>query len=219
VDDLAERIVDAMHAIHGRHPGFRAAHAKGSCCLGTFVASAEAASLCIAPHFQGEEVSVTVPSRTARVAQIGPTALATNAEAQRRLRDLLPAVDRGEFVQPSKATVREHLTSWLPTIRTTVRPSTYRSYAGHVEHHLSPAIGKARLQPLDSERLNALYADLLERGLAPATVRRIHATLSRALKDAVRWKRLVRNPAADADPPTVSPPRRRCGPARRRHRP
>ena len=58
--DQAERIVDAMNAIHGTHPGFRAVHAKGSCCRGTFVATPEAASVCIAPHLQGDEIPVTV---------------------------------------------------------------------------------------------------------------------------------------------------------------
>jgi catalase len=60
VSDLSQRIVDAMNAIHGVHPGFRAVHAKGSCCRGTFVASQEAARICNAPHFQGDELPVTV---------------------------------------------------------------------------------------------------------------------------------------------------------------
>jgi catalase len=60
VSDLSERIVDNMNAIHGAHPGFRAVHAKGSCCRGTFSASSEAAALCVAPHFQGDDVPVTV---------------------------------------------------------------------------------------------------------------------------------------------------------------
>jgi catalase len=57
--DLSERIVDAMNAIHGTHAGFRAVHAKGSCCRGTFVPTKQAAELCMAPHFQ-TEVPVTV---------------------------------------------------------------------------------------------------------------------------------------------------------------
>ena len=60
VDDLSERIVDALNAVHGVHTGFRAAHAKGSCCRGSFVAAAEASGLCVAPHLQGAEVPVTV---------------------------------------------------------------------------------------------------------------------------------------------------------------
>ena len=60
MSELATRIVDAMNAIHGVHPGFRAVHAKGSCCTGTFVATPEAAVLCTAPHLQGDEIPVTV---------------------------------------------------------------------------------------------------------------------------------------------------------------
>jgi catalase len=58
--NLSEQIVETMHAIHGRHPGFRAVHAKGLCCSGTFTATPDAAALCTAPHFQGEDVGVTV---------------------------------------------------------------------------------------------------------------------------------------------------------------
>jgi catalase len=49
-----------MNAIHGVHPGFRAVHAKGSCCRGSFVATPEAARFCLAEHFQGDEIPVTV---------------------------------------------------------------------------------------------------------------------------------------------------------------
>lgn len=60
VEDLSERIVDLMNEIHGRHPGFRAVHAKGVCCRGTFTAFPEARQICVASHFQGEEIGVTV---------------------------------------------------------------------------------------------------------------------------------------------------------------
>ena len=57
--ELAERIVDAMNAIHGVHSGVRAVHAKGLCCHGTFAAAPDVASLCVAEHLQGQEVPVT----------------------------------------------------------------------------------------------------------------------------------------------------------------
>lgn len=52
-DDLSERLVDALNATYGRHPGHRAAHAKGVLCAATFTATSEAAGLSIAPHFDG----------------------------------------------------------------------------------------------------------------------------------------------------------------------
>jgi catalase len=57
---LAERCVDAINAISGSHPGYRAAHAKGTLCAGTFTPSPDAAALSRAAHLQGEPVRVTV---------------------------------------------------------------------------------------------------------------------------------------------------------------
>ena len=58
--ELYEHIVDAFNAIFGTHPGYRAAHAKGIVCEGTFTPAAAAASLSRAPHFQRDSVPVTV---------------------------------------------------------------------------------------------------------------------------------------------------------------
>lgn len=53
------RAVDAAQRAFGRHPGFRALHAKGILCAGTFAATPEARELTSAAHMQGEPVPVT----------------------------------------------------------------------------------------------------------------------------------------------------------------
>jgi catalase len=58
--DLYERIVDAANALYGSHPGTRALHAKGTWCAGTFTATAEAAEICRAPHFQGDPTAALI---------------------------------------------------------------------------------------------------------------------------------------------------------------
>jgi catalase len=60
VDPLAEEAVEAVHQIGGKHPGYRAVHAKGILCKGSFEAGPEAAGLTRAAHMQGERVPVTV---------------------------------------------------------------------------------------------------------------------------------------------------------------
>src|SRR5258708_33783963 len=59
-DGLAERLVAAINSVHGEHPGFRAAHARGICAAGTFTATKEARGLTRAAHMQGQQVPVTV---------------------------------------------------------------------------------------------------------------------------------------------------------------
>jgi integrase len=61
-----------------------------------------------------------------------------------------------------------------------------------------------RLQALSGGHLNGFYRELEQAGLAPATRRLTHAILRRALRDAVRWGRIARNPADMADPPARS---------------
>jgi catalase len=57
---LAEDAVDAMNEASGRHPGHRAAHAKGTLLSGTFTATPVAARLTRAAHMQGDPVRATV---------------------------------------------------------------------------------------------------------------------------------------------------------------
>jgi catalase len=57
---LAEQIVDALNVLFGAHPGYRAAHAKGMICEGTFRPARAAATLSRAPHLQGGLVPLTV---------------------------------------------------------------------------------------------------------------------------------------------------------------
>jgi hypothetical protein len=48
------------------------------------------------------------------------------------------------------------------------------------------------------------YVDETQPGLSPRTVRYIHTIIHAALKDALRWSRVVRNVADAATPPSVS---------------
>lgn len=117
----------------------------------------------------------------------------------------------GSFVELSRQSVEGFMTEWLSTIEPTVRPSTLHSYKRNLTVHVVPNIGQLKLQQLDAGTLNGLYAHLLAgtdtsaSGLSPRSVRYVHTILHRALKDAVRWQRLARNPADAADPPRVNP--------------
>ena len=135
----------------------------------------------------------------------------TRREAQAAMSKVAVAVEEQTHVASSRLTVRDYLTKeWLLAIEHTIRPTTYGSYVSHVECHILPALGSVQLQKLSPAQINALYAKLIAGGrrngkpLAPLTVRHVHAVLHRALKDAVRWGRLARNPADLADPPRVT---------------
>ena len=140
------------------------------------------------------------------------TGYASKREAEEELSKALASITYATYTQPSKMLVGEFLKKeWLPVIESTVCPTTFLSYRGHVERHLVPALGRVPLQQLSGAQINAFYVKLLGQGgddgkrkVSPSTVRRIHATLHRALKDAVRWNKIPRSPADAADPPRAA---------------
>jgi integrase len=150
-------------------------------------------------------------------AQRTKAGFATQREAEMALTTLLSTIHDGTYVTPAKLTTGTYLTDiWLPSIAATVQPTTYAGYKSHVERQLVPRLGSIPLQKVTAPKINAFYAELAkdgkvprkkdekpgERGgLASNTIRRVHATLSGAMNDAVRWGYLARNPAAMANPP------------------
>jgi integrase/ribosomal protein L37AE/L43A len=145
--------------------------------------------------------------------QIARGGYRTQAEAKAARAAMVTKTNEGHYVHSGRLTLGDFLVkTWLPAIRTTVRPSTLNSYTCHVNKHIVPELGTKRLRDLSGEMINDFYAKLAESGkligeedgLAPASVRRMHCTLHRALRDAVRWDHLSRNPADAADPPKAS---------------
>lgn len=140
----------------------------------------------------------------------------TRKEAERGLTELLSRLGRGVYVEASRATTGDYLREWLGAIETrSLRPSTASSYRMLVETHLIPRVGSIPLQQLSAPHLNGCYADMLtsgrrhgKGGLSPRTVRYAHSVMRKALADAVRWNRLIRNVADLADPPRKSATRR-----------
>ncbi len=57
---VVAQLVETMRALAGSHPGFRAAHAKGIVCSGTFRASPDARRVSKAPHLQGQPVPTVI---------------------------------------------------------------------------------------------------------------------------------------------------------------
>jgi integrase len=96
--------------------------------------------------------------------------------------------------------------TWLAAARTSVRPQTWKVYDQYARSHIIPSLGRTKLRSLRPDASQAFYASKLAEGLAPNTVRKIHAVLHRALKMAVIWNYLPRNVADDADKPAA--PRR-----------
>ena len=151
---------------------------------------------------------------TGRPRQVSKGGFRTRKEARDALLEAQAALRSGTFVEPSKRTVGSYLLEeWLPENQPPrLRPSSFANYTIYTRTHVVPRLGDIELQRLTPSNLSAFYRALLTdarrdgQGLAPKTVRNIHAMLHRALRDAVRLGYLVRNVADAVTPPRGASP-------------
>jgi integrase len=147
-------------------------------------------------------VSAGVDPTTGRYARVIRTVRGTKREARSALHQLEVEVANGR-VGVEDPTVAELLERWLEHVEDLGRsPATIYNYRRYVTKELTPVIGSLRLSKLTAGHLDRLYSALRRRGLAPATIRQIHAIMRAALHQAVRWGLVSRNVASLASAPS-----------------
>jgi integrase len=103
-------------------------------------------------------------------------------------------------------TVARWLRYWLIS-RTSIRPSTLRSYQHHVDAHLIPHLGRLQVSELTGRHVAAMFRTLAAtdtgrgRPPTPGTLHRIRATLRAALNAAIRDDLRSDNPARHVELP------------------
>ena len=138
----------------------------------------------------------------------------TRKAAEQALREELARRDQGITVAPGRTTLSAFAARWLDHVRMTRDEGTAVEYGRYLHNHVLPVLGGLQLRDLQPLHLSDLYARLLQGGrldgrpggLSARTVRNVHKTLHRMLHQAVRWRLLAVNPAADLElPPVVEP--------------
>jgi integrase len=86
------------------------------------------------------------------------------ADAERELRTLLGAVDKGVVADAGKLTVGDWLKQWIEEARHTVSRKTWERYAEIVDKHLLPALGTHQLAKLAPVHIQGFYSEALKSG-------------------------------------------------------
>jgi integrase len=129
----------------------------------------------------------------------------TRADVSKKLTKAMADRDGGLVFDAGALTVGEYLGRWLSdSIRGTVRISTFERHEQIIRGHLTPALGRVKLKTLTPAHVRSLHREKLDSGLSPATVRKIHSTLHKALSQAVADGLIPRN-AADVKAPRPAP--------------
>lgn len=126
----------------------------------------------------------------------------TKKDAQKYLNGVLREKDLGRFCEPTRSTLNAFLERWLAdAVKPRVRLRTHDSYEGMIRRYIREGLGPKKLQNVTALDVQNLYGRLLERGLSPATIRRLHNVLGSAFKQAVKWSLIGQNPMVNVEAP------------------
>src|SRR5215210_805989 len=125
----------------------------------------------------------------------------TKAEMSAIIRKKLEDKDNGIAHDAENLTVADYLDRWLESTKDTVGVRTYQRSEETARLHITPTLGKVKLEKLTAMQLDSLYRKKLKEGLSARSVRIVHATAHKALNQAVRWRMVPENVAKHATPP------------------
>jgi integrase len=132
------------------------------------------------------------------------TVKGTRQDAERKLRELLAAVDNSTYVEPSKLTVAEHVRARVAqwAAASDISPKTAERYQDLTENQIVPFLGAKPMQKLRAPDIEAWHTSLRtsgrrdgKGGVSARTIRFAHSLLSKCLDEAVRHELAVRNVA------------------------
>jgi len=144
---------------------------------------------------------------TGRNRQLSKTVRGSKTQARQRLNALVAEAQAGRY-DGTSSTFGDLVTKWLTLTEKDHSPTTFRTYRNLLKNHILPGLGDRPVNSIRTIDLDQLYQGLTSRaGLAPASVRQIHAIIRRAFRQAVMWGWVASNPAANATPPRLVKPK------------
>jgi integrase len=114
-------------------------------------------------------------------------------------KEALAAVQNGEFVVPSKVTVKERAADWFEKrfANGNFERATKIERENYVNNYIIPAFGSMAIQNLTVERIETKMVEWNKK-VDATTVNRVVRTLTNIMAEAKRYKIIKDNPAAEA---------------------
>ncbi len=129
----------------------------------------------------------------------------TKKQAESRLTEILRSLDRGRYFEPTTMSVAEYLDLWLRDYaEPNVRANTLSLYRTIIDKGVKPGLGHVRLADLGPRDVQQYCARMSREGSAPVTVRTHHRVLRTALRHAVLWDLIARNPSDGVPAPKAA---------------
>jgi len=136
----------------------------------------------------------------------------TKKEAEAEMHRIANELTTGVYVEPSKLTLSEYLDQWLENhSKTRLSPMSAFRYKKEIENRIKPVIGHIRLEHLTPLAIQSFVDEIEKAGwlksdkpLSAEMITYDLKIIKRALKQAVKWGLIPRNPASDIAAPQAT---------------
>ncbi|MFM1655638.1 tyrosine-type recombinase/integrase [Brevibacillus sp. B_LB10_24] len=127
----------------------------------------------------------------------------TKKEAEKAMIEAQAALQKGEYIEPSKKLMRDYFHEWIKTKHNLERV-TLELYHSYMRHHIIPELGNIPLGKLSAHDIEMFLDALHKKGLAASTVKRIFSVVNAALNAAETKDLVTKNAADKVEKPQVS---------------
>lgn len=124
----------------------------------------------------------------------------TQKEVNQKVNEIKYKKENNLYINPKNMFLEEFLKEWLEIHKANIAETTYELYEMYIEKHISPHLGKIRLNKILPIHIQKFYNDKLKEQKGQ-TVRKYHNLLHKAFDYAVRNEILLYNPCDRVDKP------------------
>ena len=109
--------------------------------------------------------------------------------------DIRKQIEAGTYTENRNITLDEYFEEWLKNKRQHNKSNTLKTYTCYYKKHISPRLGKKKVQQIERREILLLQSDLTSM-LSAVTTNGILKTLKIILNDAMHEDIIIKNPAA-----------------------
>jgi len=136
----------------------------------------------------------------------------TKKEAEAALTKMLHELNTGLYIEPTKLSFSDYLDKWLPShTREKLSPMSADRYQREIDNRIKPILGHIQLEKLTPVHIQAFVDEIIRAGhlkkdkpLSPEMITYDLKIVKTALKKAVQWGLIPRNPASSIAAPRAT---------------
>lgn len=143
---------------------------------------------------------------TGKRKQINKGGFLKKKDAEAAARKIEIALDEKTFIEPSNELFNDFAEKWFfEHYQSRINKPTIRNRRYVFEKHIlkNDVFSDKKLSDINTADIDAFYNQKINAGFSTSYIRQMHQLLNQSFSQAVKWGKLLSNPVAAADPPSV----------------